>query len=41
MNQNGYFAFVTGFLTQAGCSIIDDSSDASTINLMVAIDKKE
>ncbi len=41
MNRDGYFAFVTNFLAQAGCSIINDSSDATNINLMIATNKKE
>lgn len=41
MNRDGYFAFVTWFLANHGCSIIDDSSDATSINLMISVNKKE
>ena len=41
MNKNGYFAFVAGFLSQRWYSIIDDSSDATSINLMLGIKKKK
>lgn len=41
MNRDGYFAFVTNFLAQAGCSILNDSSDATNINLMISKNKKE
>jgi aspartokinase len=40
MDRNWYFAFVTDFLSRKGYSIIDDSSDATSINLMIAVKKK-
>jgi len=40
MHKNGYLAFVTDFLAKNWISIIDDTSDAVQINLMVGIDKK-
>lgn len=41
MNKDGYLAYVSDFLAKRGLSIIDDSSDATTINLMIVVKKKQ
>ena len=40
MNKNWYFAYVTSYLAERWYSIIDDSSDATGINLMLVVGKR-